>query len=241
MVKSILVLCLLLTPVSGQNFDKRLSIHTLVREDIFAGILTNDLDRLAQGEKNVDLLLSERPGAKASLLAWKGSIALYRAVAAHEAKREGEFDMQYRRALELFSDVKGAADPRDLGGLIVSGATMLLLADRLPERHRAASYATAYEAYNIMWKAQGAAVDKLPLHMRGELLAGLAQSAQRTGHADESTLYLDRMIALLPGTPYESRAKAWKARPEIAGRTALSCQTCHEEGRLAARTAALAK
>ena len=246
MAKSIVVFCLFTITAFGQvpeltPLDKRLSIHTLVREDIFAGILTNDMDRLSRGEKNVELLLTERPKAKAPLLSWKGDIALYRSVVAYEGKRDAEFELQYRQALELFSEANRLADPGDIGVAAVSGAGLLLFGDRLPERYRAAAYAAAYDAYNAMWKVQSGAVDKMPLHSKGELLAGLAQSAQRTGRAEESSRYLDQILASLPGTPYESRAKAWKARPEMAGRSSLNCQTCHEGGRLAARTAALAK
>ena len=56
--------------------DKRLTIHTLVREDIFAGFLQNDLTRLARGEKNIELLLEKRPQSKAELLAWKAGATL---------------------------------------------------------------------------------------------------------------------------------------------------------------------
>lgn len=241
MAKSILLVYLFTIAAFGQALDNRLSIHTLVREDIFAGILTNDPDRPARGEKNVDLLLTERPKAMAPLLAWQGGIALYRSVVAFEAKRDDEFELQYKRALELFSEARRAADLEDLGVAAVTGASLILLGDRLPERYRGASYSTAYDSYNAMWKAQGSMVDKLPLHIKGELLSGLAQSAQRTGRAEESSRYLEQIMVLMPGTPYGSRARAWKARPESVGRSSLTCQTCHEDGRLAARTEALVK
>ena len=48
--------------------DTRLSVHTLVREDIFAGVLDNDMERLARGEKSIEVLLVERP-AEQSLVA----------------------------------------------------------------------------------------------------------------------------------------------------------------------------
>jgi hypothetical protein len=67
--------------------DTRLTVHTLLREDAFAGYLQNDLARLARAEKNVDLLLASRPGDRPSLLAWQGGIALTRAVVANEAKQ----------------------------------------------------------------------------------------------------------------------------------------------------------
>jgi hypothetical protein len=84
-------------------------------------------------------------------------------------------------------------------------------------------------------------IEKLPVHFSGEVLAGLAQSAQRMGRAGESTQYLDSMLALLQGTPYEPSAKEWKADPPAAARTSLTCKTCHNPGRLSARRAALDK
>ena len=52
-------------------------------------------------------------------------------------------------------------------------------------------------------------------------------------------MYLDKMLTVMANTPYETRAKKWKENPESAPRTSLTCQTCHDPGRLAARSAAL--
>jgi hypothetical protein len=60
--------------------DSRLSVHTLLREDMFAGFLSDNMERLAKGEKNLDILLTKRPEQKANLLSWKGQAELYRAV-----------------------------------------------------------------------------------------------------------------------------------------------------------------
>ena len=81
-----------------------------------------------------------------------------------------------------------------------------------------------------MWKLQSANVEKLPLHLKGELLAGLALTAQRTGKMDEANQHLDRMIAMLPGSPYEASAKIWKQ--DSAYNSRLACLTCHSAGRL---------
>ena len=37
--------------------NKRIPISTLVREDVFAGWMENDMERFARAEKNIDLLL----------------------------------------------------------------------------------------------------------------------------------------------------------------------------------------
>jgi hypothetical protein len=214
--------------------DTRLSIHTLVREDIFAGFLTDDMERLARGEKNIHALLEKRPAEKSSLLAWKAGVATFRAVRAHEANRNDEFQREYRQALDLFSQARelGSNDP---GVAAVTGGVYAVFADRLPKEHRDAAWSTAYDAYQALWKQQGSFVDRLPTHMRGELLGGLAVSAMRTGRTEESMRHLDKIIAALAGTPYEPVAKKWKANPKAAADTSITCMTCHDQGRLAAR------
>ena len=91
----------------------------------------------------------------------------------------------------------------------------------------------------MLWKVQGQNVTRLPVHLRGELLGGLAASAQRTGHAQELNQYLDQIIAVLGGTPYEPVARQWKKDPASAAKTSITCLTCHEQGRLAARLTTL--
>jgi hypothetical protein len=218
--------------------DTRLTVHTLVREDIFAGFLDNNMDRFARGERNIELLLKERPTEKANLVAWRGGADLYRAVVAHESGKREEFTRQLQQARDDFAEAAKLATGND-GVAAITGGTLVNLADRLPEEHRAAAWAQAYDAYSVLWKAQGAAIDKFPVHFRGELLAGMAQSAQRTGRAEEADQFVDRLLAM-SGTPYEKLAKEWKANPASASTTNLTCKTCHNAGRLSAKLAAVA-
>ena len=220
--------------------DTRLSIHTLVREDIFAGFLADDMDRFSRGEKNIQLLLEKRPNARADLLAWKGGAMLYRAVLAHENNRADEFQQNYRQALDLFFQAR-QLDPEGGGVAAVTGGSYVLFADRLPKEYRAAAWSQAYDSYQVLWKQQAAVVERLPVHMRGELLGGLAQSAQRTGRTQELEQYLDKMLAVLRDTPYESVARKWKGNPAAAANTSITCMTCHDAGRLSSRIDALNK
>jgi tetratricopeptide (TPR) repeat protein len=217
--------------------DTRLTIHTLLREDIFAGFLSDDMERFARGEKNLQTLLEKRPDAKSSLLAWKAGVATYRAVRAHEANRADEFQRKYREALDLFSQARELG-PNDGAVAAVTGGIYAVFADRLPKEYRAAAWSHAYDAYQELWKQQGAVVDKLPVHIRGELLGGLAVSALRTGRDEEAMRHLDKILAVLANTPYEPVAKKWKENPKAAD-TSITCLTCHEQGRLAARLNAL--
>lgn len=219
--------------------DTRLTIHTLVREDIFAGFLQNDLTRLARAEKNIELLLASRPGDRPGLLAWQGSTALTRAANAYEAKQPDQFRQQYRRAQDLFAEAMKLG-PADVGVHAVTGGSQITLADRLPAQERAASWELGYTAYQRLWALQGQVIEKLPLHHKGEVLSGLAQSAQRTGRTEEAAMQLDRILTLMPDTVYANRARQWKDDP--SSRTSrLACQTCHGPGTLVARLTEVSK
>jgi hypothetical protein len=242
-IKKALIMLFLVTVAVAQSpepplSDSRLSVHTLLREDIFAGFLADDMTRFTRGEKNIDLLMEKRPGAKSDLLAWKASAAYYRAVRAHEANRSDEFQKYYRQALDLFNQARQSG-PDNGGVAAILGGTNAVFADRLPKEYRAAAWAQAYESYQMLWKFQGSSVDRLPLHLKGELLSGLAQSAQRTGRTEELQQYLDKMLTLLSGTPYEPVARKWKEDPKSAANSSLTCMSCHDGGRLNARITAL--
>jgi tetratricopeptide (TPR) repeat protein len=219
--------------------DTRLSVHTLVREDIFAGILDGNLERLDRGEKSIEILLEQRPADKPALLAWKAGALMYRAVRALEAKRTEEFDEKYARAIELINQANKLG-PDDVGVAAATAGMYSFLADRLPEKQRGAAWSAAYESYQALWKKQARDVEKMPLHMQGELLGGLAESAQRTGRTKELSEYLDKILAVAPDTAYAKAAKRWKEDPRAATDTRMTCLTCHAPGRLAARRAALA-
>ena len=221
--------------------DPRLSIHTLVREDLFAGILANDEARLTKGERTLEQLLFDRPNAKASLVAWQGWAALTRAALAHERNDSEACGAHYQRAKELFA-VAAAGPPSPYGGVeIITAGSYAMVADRLPAQFRADAWSRAYDGYRKVFAQKDDRLYAGPLHFKGEILAGLAQTAQRTGRNDEYKEKLDFILEKLPGTIYAARAQKWKDQPELAGRTSMLCQTCHEPGRLAARNAALPK
>jgi hypothetical protein len=189
------------------------------------------MESFARGEKNVDLLMEKRPAAKAELLAWKGGATLYRAVRAYENNRKDEFENYYKQALGFFSQAR-QLDKSGGGVDAVMGGSYVVFGDRLPKENRAAAWSQAYDSYRALWKLQAPFVDKLPVHLRGELLGGLAQAAQRTGRADEMGQYLDKILEVLKGTPYEPAAKELKKNP--AADASITCMTCHDGGRLSA-------
>jgi tetratricopeptide (TPR) repeat protein len=240
-VKWAVLILFLVTVAAAQSIepplaDTRISVNTLVREDIFAGFVADDMERFSRGEKSIKTLLETRSTQRAELLSWKGGATLYRAVRALEDNRKDEFQQDYRQAVDLFSQAY-KLEPNGGGSSAIIGGSYLLFADRLPNEDRAAAWSEAYDNYRTLWKFQSAGVAGLPVHLRGELLGGLAQSAQRTGHTQELTQYLDKILEVLPNTPYERVAKKWKSNPESAAKTSITCLTCHDAGRLAASLA----
>jgi tetratricopeptide (TPR) repeat protein len=220
--------------------DTRLSVHTLVREDIFAGWRSDNETRLARGDRNVEILLTQRPAERANLLAWKAGTALYRAALAHEAGKSEAYARHYAEALAGFAEAAKATSGN--GGVrAVTGGSFALFADRLPEPARSAGWAMAYENYLALWNEQGADIEKMPVHHKGEVLSGITQAAQRTGRTEEAARHLDRMLTVLAGTPYASLAQQWKATPALAATTNLTCRNCHAPGRLENKVAVLKK
>ncbi len=59
------------------------------------------MERFARAEKNIELLLEQRPDRKAELLAWKGGMKLYLAVLAFEDDQTEEFERLYQETLDL--------------------------------------------------------------------------------------------------------------------------------------------
>src|SRR5688572_1280173 len=126
--------------------DTRLTVHTLLREDVFAGFLQNDVARLARAEKNAEVLLANRSANRPSVVAWQGSMALTRAVHAHEANQPEQFRRHYGRAQALFTEAMKIG-PDDAGVWAITGGTQVSVADRLPMPERREGWELGYTAY----------------------------------------------------------------------------------------------
>lgn len=214
-----------------------LTVSTWVREDLFAGFMVNDLERFQNGMRKLDEIIAAAPGTP-DALAWRGGGKLYLAVRAHEAGDVEKFRQLYAEARKDFDQgtaslAAGAQAPEAY--YAIRGGTFTLFADRVPEALRRDAWTDARDSYRALHDKQKPYFDKLPVHMRGEVLSGLAQASQRLGEpAERWNALVNEMITALPDSPYAARGKRWIEKPELAGRTSLVCQTCHEPGRLEA-------
>lgn len=207
-----------------------LGVSTWVREDLFAGPLAGDMVRLEKGMAKVEALLAANPRS-GETLAWRAFGHLCLAVFALEAGQKDSFEKWHRLAQADFQKARQAAGPEEMGALhAVTGGTYAVLADRLPPALRRDGWLAVRENYTALRESQKSVFDKLPVHFRGEILAGLAQAEQRLGETSQTAL--NELIATLPDSVYAKRAQTWKEKPEVAAKTALACQTCHDPGRL---------
>jgi hypothetical protein len=210
--------------------QSRLSVHTQVREDIFAGYMADDMDRFAIGAKKLEAMLAENAD-NVHALSWAGSTELFRAIKAHESGKQADFRALYAGAKNKMERARALA-PKDGGVLAVQGASLILFGDRLPQPERTEAYTQGRAFFKELASMQQPMMDRMPVHLRGELLAGLAQSAQRLGDWEDARSYLNQIVTGMAGTPYERKAKRWLDEPASAEKSALVCQTCHEPGRL---------
>src|SRR3954470_21488119 len=162
--KGALLACAMAVTAAAQSQDPpigdaRLTVHTLLREDIFSGFLDNNMERFARADRNVDALLTQRPDQRANLLAWKAGMNVYRAVQAHEAGKDADFAKLFSEAKDGFAEA-GKLSTGDDGVAAITGGTLAQFADRLPQEHRAAAWQQAYQSYSVLWKAQGQQIDK---------------------------------------------------------------------------------
>lgn len=202
-----------------------------VREDLFAGYLVNDMERLARGEAKAADVLAANPN-DVSAASWGLSAAFYRAILAYEAGGRAEFDGKYRKVIADFEKLHGD-HPESVAVLAIYGGMISTLGHRLPTDLQPEANRRAAELFLKLEQVQKAFFDKMPVHHRGEVLSGVAQGAARSGQMELARKYLTRIVETLPGTPYAPLARRMLDDPALTRTMKVACNTCHEPNRLA--------
>ena len=222
--------------VFSQEMPKNMRVSTWVREDLFAGYLDGDMTRHAQGVKKLETALARNPNA-ADALGWQGGNFLLSAVRAYEAGDQAGFDKEYAKALDSLARAAEIAKQIPAyreGVLAITGGSFTVFGDRLPASHRREAWLKVRENYTALRELQKARFDQFPVHFRGEIMAGLAQAAQRLGEPEKATALTQELVTALPGTPYAVFGKRWLDKPETMAKTKIACSSCHDAGRLQA-------
>ena len=223
-----------LAGAAGQDQKARprnVPFYTWVREDTFAGWMNNDLLRHDRGMKRAQEFLDEDP-THAQAINWLGTGKIFEATRAYAAGDQAKGDALYRAGFAEMQ--KGVAmAPQDVGILATTAGTLMNFAGKLPDPHYRQAVETARVHYATLYALQETPLDRFPLHLKGEALAGVAETEFRVGDRDKGIAFLKRIAAGMPGTPYARTAEAWLAAPEAVTRDSrLVCQSCHEPGPL---------
>jgi len=220
--------------ISALTFAQKpegLSVYTWTREDIFAGLIGGNFEQLNIGMKKLDDILKQNPNdPDAMVMKATGLSAL--AVRDLGKGDTAAFNRQYDEAIALL-DSAYKLDAKNIGVNAVYGGVTLYNYGKLPEQRRPHAAQMARRSYNFLYTAQEKGLANLPLHLKGEVLAGVAESELRAGNAQQAQIYLKRISEMMPDTPYARRAQEWLAKPDsVTAASRLVCQSCHDAGRL---------
>jgi hypothetical protein len=234
---SLLVAVSFLTAADELVKPDKLTIHTWVREDMFAGWISNDSAILARGVQKLDRFLADHPNDY-NANSWKFLAASFGMI---QARNKGD-DAAYSRELAISKDLRAKifmGDQRDPGPYIIVGSSLVRTACFAPEKDRGWMMRDGRDMLVKVIELQGEVFEKLPPHFRGEIWAQLAFANDRLGETAARDRALENMLTRLGGTPYESRARAWQKPGAIAKEKDYACMSCHDPGRLAPTLARL--
>jgi hypothetical protein len=224
-------------PAGEWDKPDKISIHTWVREDLFAGWMAKDDATFARGVQKLQHYLAANPSDH-NALAWTYFQAAYnlrKAATAGDMAAYAKLRAESRKIREKTF----ASDPKDVGAWIIVGSSLIMGAYYAPEEDKQWMYSEGRELLRKVPVLQAKFFDTLPPHMRGELWSQMIYASDRIGDRAERDRLTTLMLTQLAGSPYESRARRWQKLPEIKSEIDNMCISCHEPGRLAPTLARL--
>ncbi|MFI5002058.1 MAG: hypothetical protein ACHQK9_19425, partial [Reyranellales bacterium] len=196
-----------------------------VREDMFAG-MDGDPAAFDRAMKLIAETLAADPD-HAQALVWRGDGRLFMS---GQAFQRGAIAEGQALAAQGVADMERAVSlaPTNVAVLIPRATGLMPFARGLrpfnrPEADRLTRLAIG--DFEAVMAASAPSWGKLAEHNRGELLGALADSWLQLGEVAKANVYLDRMSAELPGTPYARNATQRRSDP--GARVPLTCLGCH--------------
>jgi hypothetical protein len=198
-----------------------------VREDFFAG-MSGSPERLERAMQVCKTALDKDP-ANAEAKVWYGAGQFFNSNVAY---RKG--DQKIGRQLWV-DGLQGMADAVRMQPDIISvrvprGATLIAATRFMPAEQARPMLQAGVDDYETVLRLQQPVYESLSMHSKGELLLALADGWNRLNNVSKSTHYFDRIVAEMPDTVYETKARAWLAgSAESKSPSFFNCSGCHKE------------
>lgn len=186
----------------------------LVRADFFAG-MAGDQAAFDRAMKTCDDTLAKDPKHPEAMV-WHGSGLLYasgQAFSKGDIAQGGQFFQQGLKEM----NAAVALAPDNPGVLIPRGATLLTVADYVPDPAQAREFTqTGVDDYKKVLAIQKPYFETLSGHARGELLFGLAAGYDRLGEKEHARAMFEALAAVGPSSGHAEEASQWLATGSFA-------------------------
>lgn len=220
----------LLAAAASLDKPEKLTIHTWVREDIFAGWVARDNAALERGVAKLNRFLEQNPGQE-DALAWLYLSEMHRMRAAQAAGDSAAYDRAMAAAAQLRAKIFDGRTA-GVGPYIIVGSGLVAGAFWARDEDRPQMYRDGRAMLKRVPEIQGERFNALPPHMRGELWSQIAFASDRLGDKPERDRYIEFMLTQLKGSLYEKRAERWQKLSALTTEADNMCISCHEPGRL---------
>jgi tetratricopeptide (TPR) repeat protein len=191
----------------------------------FLGGSAEDVDRLA---KIVDEAVAANPKS-AFPKYMHGVVAFSRS---GFAAKQGDLAAAGKLYQDAIAEMDEAVrwEPDNIGIRAPRGATLITASRTMPAPMAKPLLESGLSDFEHVLKLQtnDDSFKTLSTHQRGELLSGLADGWARSGQEDKARGYFERIVKDLPGTVYQTRARAWlDGKPESRKPEFFTCVGCH--------------
>ena len=218
--KRLILAAVAIAPLWAGQFD------VSVRNDFFAGFLGDNaaLERAMQASAG-------EPSPEA--MAWHGGGLM---VLSGREFQKGN----YAAGGELWSkaiaemDKAGALEPDNPAVLIPRAAVWFAASRQVPPVRAVPLIGKAIADYEHVYEMQKTYFDTLDIHMRSELLFGLADGYARVGNAEKARFYFEKLAALGPASGHLEQARQY-ANGERYTVQGIGCVGCHASGATAGK------
>jgi hypothetical protein len=213
--------------VAAPHFAHAAGFDYKVRQDFFAGF-SGDKVAFERAMKAAEAAIAESPNDSAEALAWHGAGLLS---LSGPKFQQGDFaggaDLWTKAETEM--DQAGKLDPKNPAVLIPRAAAWFAASRFTPPQMGTPVLMKAIADYETVYEVQKSYFDKLDIHMRSELLFGLADGNARLGESAKAREWFGKLAALGPKSGHLEQAEAFLKgdKYEVKG---IGCAGCHSAG-----------